>query len=622
MCRLSRAISAVLFISFAVSIGSTQQTSTTSVPNLIRYGGTLYDPHGGPLMSSTAGVTFAIYKQQDGGAPIWMETQNVTTDNGGSYSVLLGSTTVTGLPGDLFSEQEQRWLGVEVQGQPEQPRVLLVSVPYAFKAHEAETLGGMSASDFMPANSASSLANGSSTTQSSSSTAANPSANSAIKMRVTTDGPTNFSGSTTNQIVAVTQSGTGAGLTASAASKAVVGTATATSGTAYGVEGAASGTGGVGVEGYASSGTGTTYGVKGIASSTAGVALQGYAAATSGHTIGVSGLVSSASGTAGVFNNTAGGTIISAYNGGASMFSVDGSGNVRGNGDVAGNGSVVVDAGGVNNGSSYFPGLLFGSTGSTRAIASGTGGANPFGLDFYTGAEPHMSIFNNGQVNIGSQTLHSALLEVIPPQGVADLAGGYFVGANSPSGPGNDGIDAIAGFGPSGNGYAGNFTGDVNVTGAITAGTKDFRIDHPLDPANKYLYHASVESSEMMNIYTGNVTTDSQGDAVVQLPDWFEAVNTDFRYQLTVLGQFAQAIVASEISNHHFSIKTDKPSVKVSWQVTGVRQDPYAQAHPLQVEVEKPERERGYYIHPELYGAPAEKSIESARHPQLTKQMK
>ena len=78
---------------------------------------------------------------------------------------------------------------------------------------------------------------------------------------------------------------------------------------------------------------------------------------------------------------------------------------------------------------------------------------------------------------------------------------------------------------------------------------KDFKIDHPLDPANKYLLHASVESSEMMNIYTGNVTTDGQGEAMVHLPDWFEVLNTDFRYQLTVIGQFAQAIVAREIQN-------------------------------------------------------------------------
>ena len=160
------------------------------------------------------------------------------------------------------------------------------------------------------------------------------------------------------------------------------------------------------------------------------------------------------------------------------------------------------------------------------------------------------------------------------------------------------------------------------VSGTLSVGMKNSKSDHPLDPANKYLYHGSVESSEMMNIYTGNVTTDAAGDAVVELPEWFEAVNGDFRYQLTVIGQFAQAIIASKIANHQFGIKTDKPNVEVSWQVTGVRQDAYAKAHPLQVEVEKPERERGYYIHPELYGAGEEKQIEWARHPEMMKRIK
>ncbi len=86
------------------------------------------------MASRTVGITFLIYGQQDGGAPVWLETQNVATDAGGHYSVLLGSTSSTGLPSDLFSPQEQRWLAVKVEGQPEQPRVLLVSVPYAMKA--------------------------------------------------------------------------------------------------------------------------------------------------------------------------------------------------------------------------------------------------------------------------------------------------------------------------------------------------------------------------------------------------------------------------------------------------------------------------------------------------------
>jgi len=195
----------------------------------------------------------------------------------------------------------------------------------------------------------------------------------------------------------------------------------------------------------------------------------------------------------------------------------------------------------------------------------------------------------------------------------SDGVGGLFQGGNK--GTKGDGIQAVAG-----SGFAGNFSGNLNVSGAIFAGAKDFKIDHPLDPANKYLLHASVESSEMMNIYTGNVTTDAQGEATVRFPEWLDALNTDFRYQLTVIGQFAQAIVAREIHDHQFQIRTNVPNVKVSWQVTGVRQDAFAKANPLVVEQEKEAQTRGFYIHPNLYGAPEEKQIEWARHPQMMKQ--
>ena len=90
-------------------------------------------------------------------------------------------------------------------------------------------------------------------------------------------------------------------------------------------------------------------------------------------------------------------------------------------------------------------------------------------------------------------------------------------------------------------------------------------------------------------------------------------MNGDLRYQLTVIGQFAQAIVATKIQDSKFSIKTDKPDVEVSWQVTGVRQDAYAKAHPLVVEQDKPAMERGYYLHPEVFGAPESKGITYAR---------
>jgi hypothetical protein len=148
-------------------------------------------------------------------------------------------------------------------------------------------------------------------------------------------------------------------------------------------------------------------------------------------------------------------------------------------------------------------------------------------------------------------------------------------------------------------------TGNLNVTGAITAGVKDFKIDHPLDPTNKYLYHSSIESSEMVNIYSGNAALDGAGEALVSLPDWFEAVNKDFRYQLTAIGASAPGLhIAQEISEHQFRIAGGAPGMKVSWQVTGVRHDAFAKAHPLVVEVDKPAKERGHYLHPEAFGHP------------------
>ena len=171
-------------------------------------------------------------------------------------------------------------------------------------------------------------------------------------------------------------------------------------------------------------------------------------------------------------------------------------------------------------------------------------------------------------------------------------------------------------------GYAGYFMGRVNVTGTLSKGAGSFKIDHPLDPANKYLYHSFVESPDMMNIYNGNITTDENGDATIRLPDYFEALNQDFSYQLTAIGQFAQAIVASEIKDNQFSIKTDKPRVKVSWQVTGIRHDAFANANRIQVEEVKPAKERGFYLHPELFGQPEEKSVEWALTPETMRRIK
>jgi hypothetical protein len=157
-----------------------------------------------------------------------------------------------------------------------------------------------------------------------------------------------------------------------------------------------------------------------------------------------------------------------------------------------------------------------------------------------------------------------------------------------------------------------NTTNALQVVGNFAATMKTFKIDHPLDPANKYLNHISVESPDMKNIYDGVITTDANGLATVVLPDYFEALNQDFRYQLTVMGTFAQAIVKDEIANNRFTIQTDKPNVKVSWQVTGIRHDAYAEAYPIPVEEDKPPSEQGRYLSPELFGQPQSHSIGAA----------
>ncbi len=138
-----------LFVLLPSTIALAQTTGTGStVPTLVNFSGTVTDVNGRP-QSGVHGVTFFLYKESEGGAPLWIETQNVQADGRGHYSVMLGSTTNLGLPKDLFVSGEARWLGVQIEGQAEQPRVLLLSVPYALKAADAETIGGLPASAFV-----------------------------------------------------------------------------------------------------------------------------------------------------------------------------------------------------------------------------------------------------------------------------------------------------------------------------------------------------------------------------------------------------------------------------------------------------------------------------------------
>ena len=154
----------------------------------------------------------------------------------------------------------------------------------------------------------------------------------------------------------------------------------------------------------------------------------------------------------------------------------------------------------------------------------------------------------------------------------------------------------------------------ITYTDILQAGEKQFKIDDPLDPEHKYLEHASVESSELKNIYDGTVVLNANGEAWVELPQWFEALNKDFRYQLTCIGGYSQVYIADKIQNNRFKIAGGTANLEVSWQVTGIRKDAYAKTHPFKVEEMKSPQNVGKYLNPEAYGLPKEKGIFYSSH--------
>jgi hypothetical protein len=186
--------------------------------------------------------------------------------------------------------------------------------------------------------------------------------------------------------------------------------------------------------------------------------------------------------------------------------------------------------------------------------------------------------------------------------------------------------------------YAAVLNGKVKITGNLEKAGGSFKIDHPLDPANKYLCHSFVESPDMKNVYDGVVVLDNKGKAEIELPDWFGILNKDFRYQLTAIGAPGPNLyIAEEISkantkyssksssnknknnNSRFKIAGGTSGMEVSWQVTGIRRDPWANAHRIEVEEDKPAKELGYYLHPDLYSQPEEKGMSHLLFPEQKK---
>ncbi len=557
------AISLVLALSAAVLVSGisltvqAQTAAETSVPRLVSFSGTASDLHDNP-MTGVIGITFLLYAEQSGGAPLWLETQNVQADATGHYTVLLGSSKPNGLPPDLFSSVQARWVGVQISGQNEQPRFLLVSAPYALKAGDAETIGGLPPSAFMLAPSTSGA-----TSASARINATRPGATANL---------TNFpalSGSGTTNFIPLWTSGSTLGNSALFQS----------TGNFVGVNTTSP-------QAQLDSVSTSKWAIRGISEGSAkgGVGVLGLGQSASAANIGVQGVTNSATGVGGDFENMSptGGDILHAEAvGGTRVLTLNTASG------TTGTAVLTVTAGELYP--NYVPSTSDAvvGTGGNLGPTSGAGG-------FFTGGQnfnfisPGFGVVAFGGNNDDSLTVSGDGILAAPG---SDCCGG-------------------------GTGLAGNFLGDIQTEGTSNSSSSALKIDDPLDPANKYLYQSAVESPDMKNIYDGVVRLNDKGESTVALPEYFGALNRDFRYQLTSIGAPGPGLyVAEELANNQFKIAGGAPGSKVSWQVTGIRQDAWANAHRIQAEIAKPPIERGYYLHPELFGAPDERAVNWARHP-------
>ncbi len=619
----------------------------------LHYQARLTDPATGAPREGTFTMTFRLYEVATDGAALWTETKDILVEEG-LFATALGD--VADLPADIFDGRDL-WLGIKVGADAEAvPRQHLGYGAYALHADNADLLGGKDATEFAGAvhsHDGSEISGVLEETVIPPSFVQIPQVLDIVKevdgpgsglnadfldgidslSFVRDTGPEMISGANSKPTLTVTQSGGGVagnfqsdtnsgligstladvnyragvigragevaisvigkygvygesdsgkgvvgvgntdvgvygysisddaikGQTPNGSGAAVRGLNTAGSGTAYGVYGSTSSEGGIAVSGSASKLTGSAVGVKGESSSTAGIGVLGTVGHASGATAGVKGESLSSSGT-GVLGTTT---------------SVIGS-------TVGVKGETVSSAGiGVYGEASSASGATFGVKGVCESTGSSAG------------------VYGEGNY-----------------VGVWAQGGRWGVYAKADSGMETTEYSIYAAE-PTGSGYAGYFDGDVRVVGNLTKGSGSFKIDHPLDPENKYLSHSFVESPDMMNVYNGTVVLDAEGAARVTMPDWFEALNRDFRYQLTAIGAPGPNLhIADEIRNNQFRIAGGSPGLKVSWQVTGIRQDPYAEGHRIAVEEDKPEEERGTYLHPEAYGLGPEKRLSAAIGPE------
>ena len=553
------------------------------IPKQISYQGVLKDANG-DLVNGDQAITFKIYNEPTGGTALWTEIQ-VTTVTNGLFNTHLGSVTpIAGVPFDRV-----HFLGITIGTAAElSPRTMLTPSPYSFMSIDvmdeaittAKIHDGAVTGDKIGSNQVVKSLNG-------------------IKDDVTLVGGTNITLTPSGNNITINAEGIGGGTVTQVNT-------------------------GAGLTGGPITTTGT---ISVPNDGITGAMLQNNSVTSAkivDGTIVTADLANNSVTSEKIVDGTITGPDIANSTIGAEKLSF-----TPGTGTIGGSGTA-----------NYIPKFTANTTLGNSAIYQsgdnvGIGTSNPLdvlhvvrssvdleGMLCYSRSNPYPIFggFRAGTAGISTNSrgfLGSYSYGIINQMnrygvyGTADLASGgnsYGIYGSATGLTTNYGIYATATGGTTN--WSGWFLGNMRVVGIINPSAIESVIDHPLDPANKYLYHAVVESPDMKNIYDGNVVTDGSGYATVTLPEWFEALNKDLRYQLTVIGDFAQAIIAQKVQRNQFSIRTDKPNVEVSWQVTGIRKDAFAEKNRKPVEVTKQGNEVGKYIHPDAFGLPESMGID------------
>jgi hypothetical protein len=364
----------------------------------------------------------------------------------------------------------------------------------------------------------------------------------------------------------------------STAGTGVLGEATATTGVSYGVRGSTASSSGVGVAGIASAGSGSTTGVSGSSASPGGRGVQGQNSAAGG--TGVLGVANNGSDAKGVWGRSASGYGV--Y------------GETTASGLVAG---VLGVANAAPNGWGVYGGGYTGVYGS--GAVNGVHGVTNDGYGVHGESFSSAGVFGFGRTGVRGEGVQGQGVYG-SSNGIGVLGEGTATGAVGIYGTGNWTTTRNAGY----------FEGDVTVSGILYTPNALLQLDHPEAPARRWYRQALVGSFEQVSVIGGNAVTGANGRVSVKVASLFARHHTDIRYQVTPIGEYQQVYIAAKLDGGgRFTIAADRPGLEVSWQLTGVRTDPAAQAQPLHVVARKPRRYQGRYLQPDLFGESRKQSL-------------